>query len=274
MDRFIFRIKKALHYLKLRLGTKLSDPVLVYQMGKVASTSIYVSLKESTDLDVFHAHRLNPENIARVREEHLQRGDVPPDDTRGLYLYKRLIKPRRKSIRIITLIREPVGRNISAFFQNLESFERMKGAHSALEVEELVRDFIHKYNHDVPLTWFDEELRAATGIDVYQHPFPHEKGYQRIDEPPFHVLIMRHDLDDGEKSARIAEFLGLDSFHITRVNISADKEYAETYQAFLASIQLPEDYVDRMLSSRYARHFYSPEEREALSQRWTGKGEE
>jgi hypothetical protein len=242
-------------------------------MGKVASTSVYMSLKESTDFDVFHAHRLNPENIARVREEHLQRGDVPPDDTRGLYLYKRLIKPRRKTTWIITLVREPVGRNISAFFQNLESFERMKDAHSALEVEELVRDFVQKYNHDVPLTWFDEELRATTGIDVYQHPFPYEKGYQVIDEPPFHVLIMHHDLDDQQKESCIADFLGLDSFPITRVNVSSSKEYTGTYRAFLASIQLPETYVDRMMSSKYAQHFYALEEREALYRRWTAKRE-
>lgn len=273
MNDLEYKLREMFNYVKLRLRTRLSNPVLIYQMGKVASTSIYASLKESTDFDVFHAHRLNPENIAKVKEEHLQRGDVPPDDTRGLYLYNRLIKPRRKSTRIITLVREPVGRNISAFFQNLESFERMKDAHSALEIEELVRDFIHKYNHDVPLTWFDEELRATTGIDVYQHPFPHQKGCQRIDDPPFRVLVMRHDLADEVKGSRIAEFLGLDSFHITRVNVSSSKEYAETYRAFLASIQLPEDYVDRMLSSKYARHFYSPEEREALSRRWTGKGE-
>ncbi|MFO7942916.1 MAG: putative capsular polysaccharide synthesis family protein [Anaerolineales bacterium] len=271
MNELIYRLKKLLNYLKLRLCTRLSSPVLIYQMGKVASTSVYMSLKESTNFDVFHTHRLNPENIAKVKEEHLQRGDMPPDDTRGLYLYNRLIEPRQKSTRIITLVREPVGRNISAFFQNLETFKCGEDAHNTLEIEELVRDFIYEYNHDVPLTWFDKELRVTTGTDVYRHPFPREKGYQVIDQPPFYVLVIRHDLTDEEKESCIAEFLDLDSFHITRMNVSSSKEYSETYRVFLDSIQLPKDYVGRMLSSKYARHFYSPDERKTLYQRWVGK---
>ena len=109
---------------------QFSNPVLIYQMGKVASSSIFHSLKTTTDFNAFHVHRLNPKHITRVREGHLQRGDSPPiEDEEGLYLYENLIKPCRTPIKIISLVREPISRNISAFFQNLQSYERLKNPH-------------------------------------------------------------------------------------------------------------------------------------------------
>jgi hypothetical protein len=238
-------------------------------MGKVASSSVYTSLKMTTNLDVYHIHRLNPQNIKLVKEEHLKRGDSPPLDHEGLYLYKNLIRHGKKSVKIITLIREPISRNISAFFQNLESFERIKNAHNVVSIEQLVADFIRLYNHDVPLTWFNVELFKTTGVDVYQHSFPYEKGYQVIDAPPYCLLIIRHDLEDKLKEKCIAEFIGVESFCLSRENEASLKQYADTYQEFLDSIKLPDEYIKWMLSSKYAKHFYSDEERCAIYKIWT-----
>jgi hypothetical protein len=239
-------------------------------MGKVASSSIYSSLKTSTNFDAFHVHRLNPANIASVREEHIRRGDSPPNEKDGLNLNEKVIRPRKKPVQIISLVREPIGRNISAFFQNLQSFEGIVNAHKDVDTEQLIADFLQCYNHDVPLTWFDIELHTTTGIDVYRYSFPYEQGYQVIDEPPYHLLLMRHDLDDIEKENRIAEFLGIESFSLIRSNEAASKEYADSYRTFTDTIKVPSEYAERMLSSRYAKHFYSRKECNAIYRKWTG----
>ncbi len=80
---------------------------------------------------------------------------------------------------------------------------------------------------------------------------------------------MRHDLNDSLKEKCIAEFLGIESFCLTGANKASSKEYAKVYKEFLSSIKLSSEYVERMLSSKYARHFYSTEELSALSKRWT-----
>ncbi len=255
-------------FFKLRCST--AKPVVVYQMGKVASSSIHLSLKATTDLNVFHLHRLNPENIELVRKERLRRGSLLKNEDRALYLYENLMKnPPNGSVKIISLVREPIGRNISAYFQNLQSFEGVQDAHNSIEVEPLIEHFIERYSHDVPLLWFDEEMRATTGIDVYEYTFPRDQGYQVIAEGPYQVIIMRHDLDDRLKEKYIAEFLELESFNLSRANEASSKEYADAYKRFVSSIKLPSGYVERMLSSKYARHFYSQEERRAFSERWT-----
>jgi hypothetical protein len=255
---------------RVRLHTSsLANPVLVYQMGKVASSSIYRSLKAVENVNVFHVHRLNPEHIARVRQGHTLRGVTAPNDDLGLHLFKNLICTR-KPAKIISLVREPIGRNISAYFQNLKSFETVQDAHSRIEVDQLITGFLQKYSHDVPLTWFDLEMRATTGIDVFEYTFPKEQGHQIIHHPPYHLLLMRHDLADALKEELVRDFVGLRSFNLFRANEASLKEYAEQYRSFVDSINVPADYSQHMLSSKYALHFYSKEQLLKAHRKWTG----
>ena len=238
-------------------------------MGKTASASVYLSLKKTTDYDVFHVHRLNPENIKKVKDECLQRCEIPPNEELGLYLYKNLIRKRETSTKIITLVREPIARNISAYFQNMEFSEAEKNAQNDLEIEKLTSGFIQKYSHDVPLNWFDVELKKTTGIDIYKYDFPKQQGYQIIDSPPYHVLILRHDLDDRLKEKCITTFLDIDTFKLSRSNEASSKEYAEIYRKFISSVKLRDKYIKHMLSSRYAQHFFSTKEIRDISNKWS-----
>lgn len=243
----------------------ITNPVLIYQMGKVASSSVYSSLKSNTDFDVFHVHRLNPKNVAKVRDLHPR--SISNVDEQGLYLYRNLFENPKIPLKLISLVREPIGRNISAFFQNLYYFD----SHKDIEkIDLLIQNFIDSYPHNTPLEWFDVELHSTTGIDVYQHDFPFEQGYQVIDFPPFHLLVMRHDLDDRLKENFIANFLGLKSFKLTRANEASLKGYSEAYSKFIASIKIPEDYAKELLCSKYSQHFYSLEERRTIYEKWTG----
>ena len=79
---------------------------------------------------------------------------------------------------------------------------------------------------------------------------------------------VRADLDDGGKAARLAQWLDLDGLELLRMNEAGDKHYAEQYAATLRSMRLPKAYVDEMLGSRYARHFFSPDELRQLRERW------
>lgn len=93
-------------------------PVVVYQMGKVGSSSLRHSLKYRGLWPVWHTHRMNPEYIEEIKEERVRRGVSPvltSVDSRGLDLYNSLVKKGRPT-KFISLVREPVSRNVQLSF--------------------------------------------------------------------------------------------------------------------------------------------------------------
>lgn len=264
-----------LHSIYLRLLDKLrrhkpnlNNPVLIYQMGKVASSSIWNSLKHIKKINAIHVHRMNPENINNIREECLRHNAAVPNDDIGLYLFNNLIKKKTRT-KIITMIREPISRNLSAYFQNMDSIENTKNYHQKQATNKIINSFLSNYNHNVPLTWFDIEMKATTGIDIYNHEFPKTIGYQVINLEPFQLLLMYHDLDDSIKQDVISDFIGVDNFRLYRENESNKKNYASKYKSVLEKIILPNGYIDLMLDSKYTKHFYSSRKIESIRRKWS-----
>ena len=265
----IRQLKSALKriYYNYRVNFRSETPVIVYQMGKVGSSSISQSLKTQLDCPVFHVHRMNLQNISAVDKEYKHAGQMPPDETAGIFLGTHVISKNRPA-RIISLVREPVERNISAFFQNYKRFVGQKYQPLAVELDQLIDRFLTSYNHDVPLTWFDIEMKATTSIDVYQYPFPFDKGYTIIRKPPYELLVIKLETRDHVKEEAVKKFLELDRFELNRHNVGQNKNYALTYQDFKKHIRIPAHYIVRMCASRYTTHFYSAGEIEQIIRKW------
>ena len=270
MHRYLDYILRDIEYYLARLRWRQPRcPVIIYQMGKVASTSVYQSLKRTTDCSIFHVHRLSPTNISNLSAKRKELGFDQLHEKLSLFFHQQLIERCQQPTRIISLVREPIGRNISAYFQNLSVFFDSPDAHQTVAVDQLVAEFLENYTHDVPLTWFDNEMRDTTKIDVFSEPFPQEQGFNVLHADPFHLLIMRHDLDDAKKQQCIREFLDDEQFTLSRHNEASAKSYSQSYKAFLKSITVPQSYAQQMLNSRYAEHFYGAAERERLFEKWT-----
>ena len=101
------RLVRALKLLRdkvfFKRDLKSDIPVLVYQMGKVGSSSVTNSLLRHYSGIVLQAHYFNSNH----------------KDWRVGRLYRWVIE-EDNPLRIISLTREPIGRNVSAFFQNFE----------------------------------------------------------------------------------------------------------------------------------------------------------
>jgi len=255
-----------------RVRAGATTAVLVYQMGKVASKSVALSVARYPGISVFHLHILNPSNYeAAERQQRILLGD---DDVSYVLdasriVYNGLIATGQPT-KIVTLVREPIGRNISAYFQNLDFWWKTPDAHRKIPMPELVDRFLQDFPHQEPLTWFDNEFRPATGVDVYSLPFPQQQGFQRINAGTLNVLVLRHDLDDRIKASHLGMLLAIDDFRLLRENTAEGKRYREKYKEFLNSVCLPSNYIDEMLGSRYARHFFPCEELEQIRGRWLG----
>ncbi len=112
-------------------------------------------------------------------------------------------------------------------------------------------------------------MKNTLGIDVYEYEFPKELGYLLIKKREIEVLLMRHDLSNELKSTLVAEYIGIDKFIIEKTNVASGKKYAKSYQSVVDKIRLPDDYINRMLCSRYATHFYTDEELSEIREGWT-----
>ena len=262
-------------------------PVLNYQMGKVGSSTIQASLQE-LDLDqpIYHVHFLNP---GRVREiEQQRRRFFRTDKQRLLYrpwlsqFLLEEVNKRDRCWKLITLVREPVARNISTFFENLEVEEQdgtnvfnVKSDYYGFDVEveldnvgPLITLFFERLVHDRPLTWFDDEIKSVFGIDVFEGEFPREKGYKIMAGENADLLLIR--LNELNQCATMAfnEFLDIDGFALIQTNVGSNKAYARLYKAFKKEILLPEEYINRMYDSKFTRYFFSDEEVRQLRQAW------
>jgi len=164
-------------------------------------------------------------------------------------------------------VRDPIARNLSSYFEHLDSIWQRADAHVHVPMEDLIVGFRERFPHDEPLTWFDDEVLPATGIDVYASPFP-SSGQATLRHGQLDLLILKTENSDAQKSAALCEFLGVPSIQLTSVNRTADKRKGDVYRRFVETIRFDTAFLDSMLESRYTRHFYSPDEIEAMRRRY------
>jgi hypothetical protein len=240
-------------------------PLIVYQMAKVGSSAIVKALSGSR-VPLFHVHRMNAEHLHRMREERRARGwsipPVPPHDRLGIQLASSLMATGGRA-RIVTLVRDPIARNFSSYFEHIDAIWHTPHASESIDLDRLCAGFLERFTHAEPLTWFDDELRPVFGVDVYEHAFP-PAGHLTIHTDRFDLLVLKAEASDETKGAALSQFLGTGRIVVERANVTPDKTKGDLYRRFLATIRLSAAYVEEMLSARYTRHFYSEAEREAM----------
>ncbi len=262
----------AAGWMRLRALVQLQllrrTPVVVYQMGKVGSRSVYDSLRSAGGIFVAHVHRMNPGTIAAVAEQYRLSGRrAPRGDVLGPSLYHHAVR-RGRPLEVVTLVRDPVARNLSAFFENLDAFTDIGPDRLREDVPGLIELFLAAYPHEVPLTWFDRELRATLGVDIFAVPFPAERGWVELTGSGHRVLVLKLEAGDAVMQQAIGAFLGRPDFRLRRTNVGVEKPYARLYDEVKHAIRLPEEYLERMYTSRLCTHFYPAVEIAAFRNRW------
>lgn len=253
----------------------LSQPILIYQMGKVGSTTIELALRShSRRLHVRHLHMLSDLDAieAKVRSNLKDPRDTLGEIEKGRNLLEEIRRHPEWRINIVSLVRDPVSRNISAFFQGLsDRFPNYRVDWDAgrLTLRELADSFLaDEITHDAPLQWFDRQLKPVFGHDVFATPFDHQKKREIQVLPKTRLLVLRlEDLDHCMADA-FQEFLGIRLEKPRSANIGDEKGYADIYRAFKSSLVLPPDYLDRMYTSKLVKHFYTPDEISRFRQTW------
>lgn len=236
-------------------------PILVWTMGKVGTTTVSRALA-CAGIPALHMHSIRPKPQAAAEA---QKGLTPPH-VKAARKALGFIRSGAGTVKIISMVRDPVARNISAFFENMH----LHGISHELPTEELIGVFQQTYNHDIPLRWFDLELKAGIGFDIFREGFDHTSRLSRYAKDRFELLIFRSDAGLDLQQREVSDFVGA-PVELTRENAADSKPYRAAYKDFNRALSLPKAYVERMYSSEFARLFWTREELEEMSLKYLGE---
>ena len=187
-------------------------------------------------------------------------------------------RPDRYRLLVVCSIREPIARNVSAYFYSTDPTHLASVAQGSAEgrTDRLRDDFLASWDHDRALDWMDREIEDQLGFEL-TGDFDLERGYATYDNATGGrcLVIRQEDLDAAGPEA-LSAFLGRRIDDIPRTNVGGGLPHGELYREFLRAVDLPTEYVERMYASSYARTYYSAAERARLATRWTtapGTGE-
>lgn len=226
-----------------------THPVFIFQPGKVGSMSIYRSLKKVYAGPVIHAHSFGPEDKDYA--------------VRRLYRWHKQGKP----LFLISLTREPIGRNVSSFFENYERYTGVSPKNSSLTVQQLGELYLQQFGANGAAEWFDEFLVGKFGIEPLKLPLQ-PPGIQRATVGNVEFLFMKAELSDDEKVAALKALLPLQHFSLGNENVGERKDYAASYKAFKEQIRFSSEYVESILQNPYSTYFYSEAERAEMRRKW------
>jgi len=247
------------------MSEKLLTPV-VYTMGKVASSSVSKGILQA-GLACHDIHSLAPDYLRKTAAQWLGRGEYPPPHICVSMAHRDRLLIKQKKCLYISLVRDPIARNLSGFFQNLHL--QPAPVRDENDPQALFDAFMGLYPHRVPVTWFNREFEGQLGIDVYARGFNHDKKFSYLKGK--NVVVFRVDCPDAVKSKTLSRILGR-KIEVVRQNDATNKGYADLYSEMKTKAHFTEEFVAGIYDSKFVRHFWTVAERAALMEKWTVVG--
>lgn len=267
LTKFLQGLNRRMNRHKLLIAKyRAPETIFIYQMGKVGSTTLENSLPNAIHVHAFYSKN----NTCPVRMKGLAKFGFKyfiyrTEQELVDYLLRRAFK-KRKNTKIITLVRQPIRRNISMFFHDLDAY--LFAAHTNCmntrsaplitryqKTDMLFDVFGCEFDHNYALNWFDREFLPMTGVDVYKHSFDTEKGYALITECQIEVLCLRTD-KLSENVNVLSDYLG-NQVEILSANKANDKWYGELYQQFVQTYTPSVALELKLKESKFVKHFFS-----------------
>jgi len=256
-------IRKMKNYFRVFVGPR-KNGFLIYTMGKVGSSTLSKQFKGS-----YHFHTLESRSVKRYGTAGIVSSILKFFMHRILQVIR--VKRVRKFIQrsdqlwILSGFRNPVRRNISAYFQHLNRRSRNldKPAY-------LVREFFSCYPQGTHIEWFDIELKEYLGINIYDYPFDYKKGYIVIREGKINLLLYRTENLDSviEYLSSITNSLGKT---IDNYNVYTDKWYSDIYMKFSEKIDFSHEYINYIYDNDVTRYFYTEDQINDMKKEYVGE---
>lgn len=238
------------------------NPVIILTIGKVGSTSIFRMLKKNRII-AYHSHKLTTQSIndAIRKQKRLLKGKILNQPIRSKAL-KNVLERYSGKVYIITIIREPISRELSNIFHRAPIFYpsiieneiiNPKKAKNLLEEKIQHPDFIKKET-----TWFNDQIFNLFKIDIYSKEFDYSKKYQIYNHNNTELLLLRQENIDSTIEKAILKLLNKDiKVSKLHVNSAESKSYRNTYRNVKNEFKLEKNILEYIYQSRFFDHFYN-----------------
>ena len=236
----------------------MRELVLVHTMGRVGSSAIYSSLKRA-EFEALHIHHIHPDSLAAQ-----SRGSMARHIKDGYQARALLEAEPDRPVKIITLVRDPIERNISAGFARFRRKSELDEL-SRFVTDPVVTDEIWKrLDMSLPFHWLDVEFRDALGIDLYQVDVACA-GYAQMEVGRVNALILHSTLPDEVKSMRLSDFMGRDcAVGRTGKDVNQEGDLQNLYRAFELTSPLTIADLSEAADSRFMQHFFAVDKDEYI----------
>ena len=224
--------------------------VVVHQMTKVGSTSVVASLREALpDQMIYHTHFLSEKGLSWLDgfvRDNWGRAHVPVHMWHAQFVRESLLRETRgERLKIVTLVRDPIARNVSEYFEELKPHarypfeERLAAIGLDGVADELERGLMAKLTAEVdwsaPYSWFDSEIRDVLGIDLFSESFDRSSAYQIYRRPQVDILLIKLERLSQCAAQAFGDFLGVKNFELTSRNVSTAKYYSKLIKRSLTA---------------------------------------
>lgn len=269
----------AIALVNYHLITLKDSPVLIYQMGKVGSSSVYKSLKsERLRNPIFFVHFLS-NDLIHYKQVYQNSGiqAAPYHLELGMVLRNYILKNKRKlKFKIISMVRDPIARQISDVFQNPEimkiDIKNQNGLINKNRAMALIQEnFSNLRTFDYIFKWFDREIKSVFGIDAFSKPFNRDSGWTIINGENAEVLVLRLENLSQIGPEVISDFLTLpNQISLVESNVRASTKDVLSYNYVKNNIRIDRSICREIYASRFCSHFYGDKEINKFMKRWAG----
>lgn len=243
-----------------------ATPLLVYQMGKVGSTSVCEALT-AAGLRPLQVHVLGATS-AESRRRFTDRGLPLPYHKVLEQRVGAFLQDSDARVRIVTLVRDPIARAVSGSYQT--AWRHDTDTADAESMRDSITRKLSKTNAlSYCYNWFDEEVKAVFGIDVMAAPFDPEVGHQQLSGPRADLLLLKLEKLDRLWPV-IGAFVGRDLAAV-HSNVRSRAQDGESYRQVQSRIALPDARLRALYDHPWMHHFYSPQEIDAFVAKWSGR---
>lgn len=255
-----------------------TSPLLVYNMSKVGSSTVYKTVKEIAD-PVWNVHFMNPSHLDYI--EQRRKKNAPGKESPDNYILGRelghIIKlyGDKLNYKIITIVRDPIGRAVSSIFQSPElSYSKVQVPNNQISLDLCLKSIQDEAQSSQAFTypekWLQLELHDFFGIDVFAYPFNKKAGYQIIRQNNVTLLVLRMEDMSTFLGKALGEMFQLEyEIPVQNANIRINTADSELYKEVNRKIRLHPEWLQGFYNSRYSRHFYTDMMIENFIKKWS-----
>lgn len=253
---------------------RLPEPLLVYSAPKTASTAVADAVSAADAFTVLKVHN--------IRREHSQGGaGLPLAAANGVLLHRAiqqrhardLLRRHEGRIRVISIIREPIGFNVSNFtyFGRAHWLRTCWRSAPWMPAAELGRRFLAQIPINAAEAWWNFEYAPTIGTNPVNEPFDASRGWTTFSSGRFDAMVMRADIPDDRKTEALRAWLpGIAVAQVVRVNENDTQAPRILMDRLAEFLRTQPAYVDRALALPMVQRFWTAEQRAAIRARWLG----